>query len=104
MSLEQRLSVAAKAGEKIHENYGSYIESGASVMWSRMNHMMGCGAHLPAEDKDKHIKVLRRPEKRHFMIGDQVFSSLRLARKRFGCDRICAQSFQSHARRGNIGL
>lgn len=72
MNLNQRLKYAAEAGEKIHKNYSSYIESGASVMWSRMNHMMGCGAHMPNDDKDQHMEKLQKPERRHFMIGDQV--------------------------------
>lgn len=72
MTLEQRLEFAAKAGDKIHNNYSSYIEAGASVMWSRMNHMMGCGAHLSSENKDQYIEILQKPEKRHFIIGDQV--------------------------------
>jgi len=72
MTPEERLAEAAKCGAKIHKAYQSYIEVGASVMWSRMNHMMGCGAHLSHEVQKSFLPVLQKPEGRHFMIGDQV--------------------------------
>ncbi|WP_460047569.1 flavin monoamine oxidase family protein [Sessilibacter sp. MAH2] len=72
MDLEDRLSMAAAAGDKIHKNYSSYIEAGASVMWARMNHMMGCSARLPEGKEDEVLAILGKPVGRHFMIGDQV--------------------------------
>ncbi|GAB3092488.1 flavin monoamine oxidase family protein [Pseudomaricurvus hydrocarbonicus] len=72
MSLEDRIKVAAQCGDKIHPNYSSYIESGVSVPWTRMNHMMGCGAHMEPEVQDKNFAILQKAEGRHFLIGDQI--------------------------------
>ncbi len=72
MELDERLKYAASQGDKIHKNYSSYIEAGASVMWARMNHMMGCSAGLPEGREDEVLSRLYQPERRHFMIGDQV--------------------------------
>lgn len=72
LSPQQRLEVAASNGEQIHEGYSSYIETGVSIPWSRMNHMMGCGSRMSEEDHDKYFALLQKPEGRHFMIGDQI--------------------------------
>jgi monoamine oxidase len=72
MELEERLAYAAAQGDKIHKNYSSNIEVGASVMWARMNHMMGCSARLPEGREDEILSLLYKPEGRHFMIGDQI--------------------------------
>ncbi len=73
MTPEERIEYAAKCGEKIHPGYSGYIESGVSVPWRRMNHMMGCGTQWPAEARERYYKLLQQPASgRHYMIGDQI--------------------------------
>ena len=72
MTPEARLEYAAKCGDKIHEGYSSYIEAGVSVPWGRMNHMMGCGAQMSDEDRQRYFPILQKPDGRHYMIGDQI--------------------------------
>jgi monoamine oxidase len=76
MTPAERVEYAGKCGDRIHEGYSSYIESGVSVCWRRMNHMMGCGAGWGwgAEDqRDKYYPVLQQPAGgRHYMVGDQI--------------------------------
>ena len=40
----ERLELAISQGEKVHPRLRRYIESGVSVAWHRMNHMLGCAA------------------------------------------------------------
>lgn len=72
LTLQQRLDEAAVQGDKLHPNYSDFIDTGVSVPWSRMNHMMGCGNALDFENDGKLIKVLQTPESNHAMIGDQI--------------------------------
>ncbi|WP_242698670.1 FAD-dependent oxidoreductase [Alteromonas sp. 5E99-2] len=72
MTPKQRLIVAAENGEKIHPGYAKYIETGVSIPWSRMNHMMGCGSRMSEDDHKKYFSLLQQPDGRHFMIGDQI--------------------------------
>lgn len=76
MSPEERIQYAARCGDKIHEGYSDYIESGVSVVWRRMNHMMGCGAGWgwnATAERDKYYPVLQAPAGgRHYMVGDQI--------------------------------
>ncbi len=39
---------AISQGEKIHPDYRSYVETGVSVVWHRMNNMLGCAAGMAA--------------------------------------------------------
>jgi monoamine oxidase len=73
MTPEERIEYAAKCGNKIHKGYSDYIESGVSVVWRRMNHMMGCGAQWTDEVRARYYKLLQQPAGgRHYMIGDQI--------------------------------
>jgi monoamine oxidase len=73
MTPEERIEYAARCGEKIHPGYSDYIESGVSVPWRRMNHMMGCGTQWSAEARERYYKLLQQPAGgRHYMIGDQI--------------------------------
>jgi len=73
MSPEERIAYAAKCGDKIHEGYSDYIESGVSVVWRRMNHQMGCGSHWGTDVRDQYYKMLQQPAGgRHYMVGDQI--------------------------------
>ena len=40
----ERIKLAIQQGEKIHPGYGNYVESGVSIAWHQMNHMLGCAA------------------------------------------------------------
>ena len=73
MTPEERIAYAAKCGDKIHAGYSGYIEAGNSVVWTRMNHMMGCGSQLSAEAREQYYELLQQPAGgRHYMIGDQI--------------------------------
>lgn len=72
MSPEERIRFAGECGDKIHAGYSDYIETGVSIPWARMNHMMGCGSDLAEVDGGRHFKRLQAPEGRHYMIGDQI--------------------------------
>ncbi len=73
MTPEERIEYAAKCGTKIHEGYSDYIESGVSVVWRRMNHMMGCGGQWSLKARERYYKLLQQPAGgRHYMIGDQI--------------------------------
>lgn len=73
MSPTERIRYAAACGDKIHEGYSNYIESGVSVPWGRMNHMMGCGTRWTPNVRDMYYKLLQKPAGgRHYMIGDQI--------------------------------
>ncbi len=70
---KERIDYAAKCGDKIHPGYSDYIESGVSVAWTRMNHMMGCGAQWSTESRERYYSMLQQPAGgRHYMIGDQI--------------------------------
>jgi monoamine oxidase len=69
MSAQQRIDAAIAQGTALHPNYARHVENGVSVAWYRMNHMLGCSAR----DTDAAtLEVLRQPEGRHLLIGDQV--------------------------------
>ncbi len=68
----ERLEAAIRQGEKIHPHYRRELESGVSVAWHRMNHMLGCAATWTPADMREHFPTLQRPAGRHYMIGDQV--------------------------------
>lgn len=72
MNNEQRVALAIEQGSKIHPEYGNYIENGVSVCWHRMNHMLGCSAGLPRENRDEKFKYIQSPAGRHYMVGDQI--------------------------------
>lgn len=72
MQPEDRLRYAAECGEKVHPGYSGYIESGVSVPWGRMNHMMGCGTRWTDELRERYYELLQKPDGRHYMIGDQI--------------------------------
>ena len=49
-----------------------YVDSGVSVPWHRMNHMMGCTAIWSKETRDRWYTRLQAPEGRHYLMGDQI--------------------------------
>ena len=82
MTPAERIEFAGACGDKVHAGYSDYIESGVSVAWSRINHMMGCGTSwstgMPWEEsssnlREQYYELLQQPAGgRHFMIGDQI--------------------------------
>jgi monoamine oxidase len=72
MTPEQRIAEAIRQGERVHAGYGDYIETGVSVAWHRMNHMLGCAARWDEQAMDEHFATLCAPVGNHFLIGDQV--------------------------------
>ena len=72
MTPEERIRSAIAQGQKIHPDYGSYVESGVSVPWARMNHMMGCNSRWSPDLRDRKFKLLQKPDGRHYIMGDQI--------------------------------
>jgi len=72
MTPAERIAGAIAAGEKLHPGYGSLVEKGISVGWNKVPHMLGCSFEMDEDDRKKHFAVLQVPEKRHYMVGDQM--------------------------------
>jgi monoamine oxidase len=72
MSPAARIEEAIRQGEKVHPEYRQYIETGVSVPWHRMNHMLGCSARWHEEDLKTHYPRLQKAVGRHYMVGDQI--------------------------------
>ncbi|MEM9385686.1 MAG: FAD-dependent oxidoreductase [Pseudomonadota bacterium] len=68
----ERIAKAIREGEKVHPGYGSYMQTGISVAWHRMNHMLGCAARWDEQNRREYFPTLAAPVGNHFMIGDQV--------------------------------
>ncbi|MGB5245917.1 MAG: FAD-dependent oxidoreductase [Woeseia sp.] len=74
MTPAERIREAGRQGDKLHKGYSDYIETGISVPWGRINHMMGCGNNIDREDpdRDSKFKKIQAPVGNHYMIGDQI--------------------------------
>lgn len=72
LSPSERIEKAIREGEKIHPNYRQYIETGVSVVWHRMNHILGCAPRWTDDTRAKYFATLQNPEGRHYLIGDQT--------------------------------
>jgi monoamine oxidase len=72
LSPSDRFKLAIAQGEKIHPGYGSYVETGVSIAWHQMNHMLGCAAQWDEELWKKWFKTLQTPVGNHYLMGDQV--------------------------------
>lgn len=68
----ERIEKAIREGEKIHPSYRQYIETGVSVVWHRMNHILGCAPRWTDGVRKKYFSRLQNPEGRHYLIGDQT--------------------------------
>jgi monoamine oxidase len=69
---QQRLELALQQGEKVHPDYRDHIESGVSICWHRMNHMLGCAAQWSDALRAQSFQRLQEPEGCHYIIGDQA--------------------------------
>jgi monoamine oxidase len=72
LSPAERVKLAIAQGEKIHPGYGSYVETGVTIAWHRMNHMLGCAAQWTQPLWERWFKTLQAPVGNHYLIGDQV--------------------------------
>jgi monoamine oxidase len=68
----ERFKLAIAQGAKIHPDYASHVESGVSVAWHQMNHMLGCAAQWEEPLFKQWFKTLQAPVGGHYLIGDQV--------------------------------
>jgi monoamine oxidase len=68
----ERFKLAIVQGAKIHPDYASHVESGVSVAWHQMNHMLGCAAQWEEPLFKQWFKTLQAPVGGHYLIGDQV--------------------------------
>jgi monoamine oxidase len=68
----ERIEKAIREGEKIHPNYRQHIETGVSVVWHRMNHLLGCAARWTDELRARYFAKLQAPVGGHYLIGDQT--------------------------------
>jgi len=67
-----RIKLAVEQGSKIHPDYGKHVESGVTIAWHQMNHMLGCAAQWDGELYKRWFKTLQTPIGSHYLMGDQV--------------------------------
>lgn len=72
MTPAQRVELAIQQGEKLHPGYRNYVESGVSIPWHRMNHMLGCSARWDDSVRAQWFSRLQAPVGGHYLIGDQL--------------------------------
>ena len=68
----ERIKLAIAQGEKIHPGYGGYVETGVTVAWHQMNHMLGCAAQWDEAMYKQWFAKLQAPVGGHYLMGDQV--------------------------------
>ncbi len=69
---EERFKLAIQQGAKIHPDYASHVESGVSIAWHQMNHMLGCAAQWDEALFQRWFARLQAPVGAHYLMGDQV--------------------------------
>ncbi len=69
---EDRIKLAVEQGSKIHADYGRYVETGVTVAWHQMNHMLGCAAQWDEDLYKRWFGALQKPIGSHYLMGDQV--------------------------------
>jgi monoamine oxidase len=67
-----RIKLAVQQGSKIHPDYGKYVETGVTIAWHQMNHMLGCAAQWDEGLFKQWFKGLQKPVGNHYLMGDQV--------------------------------
>jgi monoamine oxidase len=68
----ERIKLAIAQGSKIHPDYGKYVETGVTVAWHQMNHMLGCAAQWEEPLYKQWFARLQAPVGNHYLMGDQV--------------------------------
>ena len=69
---DERIETAIRQGERIHPAYRQHIENGVSIVWHRIDHILGCSARWNDELIERHFAMLQAPAGRHYLIGDQI--------------------------------
>ncbi|HEU4781553.1 MAG TPA: FAD-dependent oxidoreductase [Steroidobacteraceae bacterium] len=69
---DERIKLAVAQGSKIHPDYDKYVETGVTIAWHQMNHMLGCAAQWDAALFKQWFKKLQAPVGNHYLVGDQV--------------------------------
>jgi monoamine oxidase len=69
---KDRFALAIAQGSKIHPDYARHVESGVSIAWHQMNHMLGCAAQWEEALFKQWFKKLQAPVGSHYLMGDQV--------------------------------
>jgi monoamine oxidase len=72
MTPAERIELAIRQGEKLHPGYRNYVESGVSIPWHRMNHMLGCSTRWDDATRAQWFKRLQAPVGGHYLMGDQL--------------------------------
>jgi monoamine oxidase len=72
LSPADRIKLAVEQGSKIHPDYGKYVETGVTVAWHQMNHMLGCAAQWDEPLYKQWFTKLQTPVGNHYLMGDQV--------------------------------
>lgn len=72
MPYQERLQEVVRQGEQIHPGYANHLETGVTVAWWNMNHMLGCASHVAGPESEAVLNTLREPVGRHIMMGDQT--------------------------------
>lgn len=72
MQPAERLAAAIAQGEKIHPGYGKMVEKGLSVAWHKVPYQLGCAPEWTEDARAQYFPVLREPEGRHYLVGDQM--------------------------------
>jgi monoamine oxidase len=72
LSPPDRIKLAIEQGSKVHPDYGKYVETGVTVAWHQMNHMLGCAAQWEEELYKRWFTTLQKPIGSHYLMGDQV--------------------------------
>jgi monoamine oxidase len=72
LSPQARIEEAIRQAEKLHPDYGKYVENGVSIPWQRIAHMMGAGAYWTDKTRARWFKRLQAPVGRHYLMGDQI--------------------------------
>jgi monoamine oxidase len=67
-----RIKLAIEQGSKIHPDYGKHVETGVTIAWHQMNHMLGCAAQWDEELYKRWFATLQAPIGSHYLMGDQV--------------------------------
>ena len=68
----ERLQIAKAQGEKLHASYGKFVEHGMAIGWNNMEFARFGWADETASTFDANARILRQPQGRFHMAGDQL--------------------------------
>lgn len=70
--IAERLRIAREQGEKLHPDYGRFVEHGIAIGWDRIELARMGWADEGHPDFAAHARVLAEPQGRFVMAGDQL--------------------------------